>query len=39
LATLFAFSLGDGGYFALDPADHEGDDDQERMNVHTVSGA
>jgi hypothetical protein len=39
LATLFTFSLCDDGYFVLGTVDQEGDDDQERMNVHTVSGA
>src|ERR687885_2320533 len=36
LATLFAFSLHDGGYFVLGTAEQEGDDDQQRMNVHTM---
>ena len=36
LATLFTFSWRDGGYFVLDTAEQEGEDDQERMNVHTV---
>jgi hypothetical protein len=36
LATLFAFSLRDGGSFVLGTAEQEGEDDQERMTVHTM---
>jgi hypothetical protein len=36
LATLFTFSRRDGGYFVLGTAEQEGEDDQERMNVHTM---
>src|ERR687885_624314 len=39
LATLFTFSLCDGGYFVLGTVDQEGDDDQERDEcAHCIGG-